>query len=249
MFVGCYLVRRQQLQPDWLAASYQGDSASNLNEVYGMKWTLSSLIKAVAVVGFNLALGNMVELAGLATVVWAMLTGGTLEFVPQWLQIVLGLVVVPLVVVFHVIVAFHALRHLFVVARSPPAVRVDTCIRRLQLPMAGGRRHLLAADHSGHVAAVPDVAGLCAETSRALRPRRPHTAPACATMSCRRSCVLLLAVNTFNAVVPVSSSNFARYQATHAAMLRTGDLEIFPVGISRSGRCPTRTRRGFSSYC
>jgi hypothetical protein len=227
IFIGGYLASDTSAHLIGWLTSYQGETQSNLNEVYGTKWNLASLVKAGATTAYNLVLGNMLELAGLATVVWTIVSGNTIEFIPQWGQIALGVIVIPLVIAFHLLVAIYLLRRIL----DEPAARLlgawllafvvfnflwqaGDDIFWLQITPATWLLFLMSQGYAPRISSATP-----AEARRASNVRRHALAG---------FVVLLLTVNTINAVVPVSSSDFARRQAEHAALLRAGDLEIIP---------------------
>ncbi len=226
LFVGGYLLGDAQSSfPSWLL-SYQGESDSNLNNVYGLKLTLSSIVEATAMVGYNFAIGNMVEPAGLATVISETAKGRDLEFIPQWPQIALALVVVPLVLAFHVMVVVQVLRKVW----TEPAVRFLVAWLAAILLFAFLWKQ---GDEIFWVQLVP-ATWLLFYMSRGLTPRLVLDAPPVAPGSKRgawlvAACVLaLFAVNTRTTVMPLASRGYEARQAEHSAMVRAGDLELIP---------------------
>lgn len=80
----------------WLL-SYQGESASSLNELYGVVWNWKGAAESLARVGFNLFSANLIENAGLGTVIRAFLFWEPLEFIPEITKMVLAISLTPVI--------------------------------------------------------------------------------------------------------------------------------------------------------
>ena len=213
--------------------SYEGTEGGGLNEHYGMKWNLARVIQGVAMVGYNFTLGNMVENAGLGTVLAVLVFGNELEFVPQWGKIVLSLAVSLPVLVLHLWLVWYVLRNL---AR-------DAAVRMFAAWLVA---YLLfnflwnVGDEIFWLQILPVIWLVVLHAQGAtpgLRPAPAGSAPAAGEplptggwrfRSLTALVALLLVVNTLTAVVPVSSSAYENNQRRHTAMLREGDLEIVP---------------------
>ena len=213
---------------DWLL-SYQGDSASKLNELYGARWTMSGVLQGIAKTGFNLMLGSLVEQAGLGTVFKVVVFGQKYEFIPQWSNILLSLLVIPAAIAVNLSVVSFIFRRVW----AEPAVRflaswllafvlfnflwnTNEEIFWIQtIPVVW----LLFLLNQGAMSE-PVLVGNELVWLRVLGNWRWT---ALAVFVC-----LLLIVNTINLIVPLAASDYYQKQSRHAAMLRDGDLEILP---------------------
>lgn len=210
----------------WLL-SYQGQSESSLNELYGMEWTLKGVAVSLARAVFNLISANIIETAGLGTVIKAVLFREPLEFIPETGKLLLALSLTPIVVGTQIVLLVWSTRR----------VRQD---RLAQIALAwigaffvfntlwssGGDLFwfqilpvmwLLLMVYLGVANGVPF------EGSREYWGQRRWklwtislTVPA------------LLSVNTLQTVAPVTLVDLEARSAEHKALLRDGDLEIFP---------------------
>lgn len=227
IFVMGYLLSHTESNLITWVLSYEGTEGGGLNEHYGMKWTASRIAQGLAMVGFNFSLGNMVENAGLGTVLAVLVFGNTLEFVPQWGKIVLSLAVALPVILLHAALVWYALRHF----RSNATVRLLT---------AWTAAYLLfnflwnVGDEIFWLQLLPAIWLLVLVTQHAARNLATSEAPSQLVPGNWRFgalavlVALLLVVNTLTAVIPVSSGAYATHQAEHTRMLRNGDLEIVP---------------------
>jgi hypothetical protein len=212
--------------------SYEGTEGGGLNEHYGLKWTLSRVIQGAAMVAYNFLLGNMVENAGLATVLGVLAFGNELEFLPQWGSMLLSLAVSFPVVLLHLWLTWFLLRNL---ARDG-AVRMFTAWLTAYLLFnflwnVGDENFWLQILPVIWLAllysqgATPALAGASPPVSAAPEPLDPA---GWRFRALAGVVVLLLVVNTLLSVVPVSSDSYAINQRRHTEMLRNGDLEIVP---------------------
>lgn len=80
----------------WLL-SYQGQSESSLNELYGMEWTLKGIAVSLARAGFNLFIASSIETAGMGTAIKAIIFREPLEFIPETGKLLLTLSLTPIV--------------------------------------------------------------------------------------------------------------------------------------------------------
>jgi hypothetical protein len=231
-FLGYWLSGTENNFLTWLL-SYQGDSSSKLNELYGLKWTLPEVTQAAARMGFKLFLGNTLETAGLGGTVSALMSGGQLEFIPQYSKIALSLIAAPAVVLLHLYIAYYAIRNL----PAEPNVRL----------LAGWIFAYVAFNFLWNVGdeifwfqIVPATLLLFLlsqqETSSLLISNTQTTTPqmTAARWSIGRQyglialILLVLIVNTLNAALPNATDKESMRLAEHRAMLRDGDLEIMP---------------------
>jgi hypothetical protein len=227
IFITGYLLSHTDSNLITWVLSYEGTEGGGLNEHYGMKWTASRIAQGVAMVGFNFSLGNMVENAGLGTVLAVLVFGNTLEFVPQWGKIALSLAVALPVILLHAWLVWYALRNF----------GRNATVRLLTLWTAA---YLLfnflwnVGDEIFWLQMLPALWLLVLITQRAARHLDTSAAPSQLVPGHGRFnalavlVALLLVVNTLTAVLPVSSGAFATHQAEHTRMLREGDLEIVP---------------------
>jgi hypothetical protein len=208
--------------------SYEGDASSGLNEYYGARWTATRIAQGLAMVGFNYALGDTVETAGLGTVLSVLVFGGQFEFNPQWSKILLSLLVSLPVVVMHLAIIWYLLRN---VPRQRAVRLVASWIAAyllfnflwnvsdetfwVQVLPATWLAFLMMLRATPHIQSNPGAVSLIEPQSWRYK--------AFATLA-----ILLFIVNTANAIVPLSWSSFSENQQQHAAMLRPGDLEIVP---------------------
>lgn len=213
---------------DWLL-SYQGDSASKLNELYGARWTMSGVLQGIAKTGFNLMLGSLVEHAGLGTVLHVVVFGQKYEFIPQWSNILLSLLLIPAVIAVNLSVVFFIFRRVL----AEPAVRFlaswllafvlfnflwNTNEEIFWIQTIPAVWLLLLLMHGAM--SEPVLVGNAFVWFRVLGNWKWR---ALAVFVC-----LLLIVNTINLIVPLAASDYYQKQSRHVAMLRDGDLEILP---------------------
>lgn len=85
--------------------SYQGESASSLNELYGIEWTWKGVAVSLARACFNLFSASIIETAGLGTFIKAILFREPLEFIPETEKLLLALSLTP-VIAFTLLVLF-----------------------------------------------------------------------------------------------------------------------------------------------
>lgn len=212
----------------WVLA-YAGESDSRLNEFYGLKVTLPRLMEGVARTGFKLLVGNLVEPAGVGTLVWVVLTGQNLEFQPQWLRIIASALVIPVALLVSIwVYAFIGLNFArFYIAK-----------------FAGVWLFSYAAfnflwdshDPSFWISAVPafwltlvmgmsgiSVPGLIDRGSLSQRPKRSRSIVYLSVFV-----LALLIVNTWNLVIPQADPNFRVHQHQRSNFLKAGDVEIIP---------------------
>lgn len=80
----------------WLL-SYQGDSDTKLNDLYGMDWTLQGVAVSIARAIFAMLSSSTIETAGMGTVIRVVTLREPLEFVPEVLKLSLALCLTPIV--------------------------------------------------------------------------------------------------------------------------------------------------------
>lgn len=226
--VGYFLADTDTHFVRWLL-SYQGDSDSSLNQIYGLKWTPYHVLMAAAMTGYNLLIDCFVDPAGLGTVLSVVARRQSFEFTPQWGNIVLALLAVPAVIVMLVVTTRFVCRRI----RHDPVVRFLTL---WIIAFLGFNFLWNVGDDIFWFQIVPPIwllfltsqrmATLSCPPSVPLESRTPRLqfrSAALATLS-----AILLIVNTTNAVAPGAATDFHSKQLDHAAMLREGDLEILP---------------------
>lgn len=212
----------------WLL-SYAGDSETKLNAMYGLNYTVQGITAGLAMIGFNYFIGNLVELSGLGNILQVLVLGQELQFLPPWSRIALGCAAVPLALLFHITVTWYLLTRI----RTKPVARfmatwlasyllfnflwnVGDEIFWLQIVpvtwlvflMSQGKMPLLVGEEPA--------------------PRRPVLRVARSAPVLLGIALLFLAVNSVNALMPLSSPRFADNQRRHLELLREGDLEIIP---------------------
>jgi len=209
----------------WLL-SYQGEAGSGLNELYGTKATLSSVLESAAQVVYNLLIGNQLETAGLGPMLSIVAFGKGLEFEPSWTRIFVGAAVALLVAALTVSTFLVALRD---VIRYP-------LVRMLVVWIAAYSifNFLWSSPIEIFWFQVLPAVWLLAASMAGLVPgtRGPGNSVRVPGVAWRAAAagfvVLLFAVNTVNAVVPVSRTDIDGMARAHRALLREGDLEILP---------------------
>lgn len=209
---------------NWLL-SYQGEAGSSLNDLYGTKANLGSIAEAAAQVIYNLLVGNQLETAGLGPVLSVLVFGKGLEFEPNWTRVIIGAVLALLVAALTAVTFLAALRDflkrplvrlmvVWIAAYSLFNLMWSAPIEIFWFQMLPAV-WLLAACMLGLV-----------PTPGTGKPVRTLGNPARA--AAMAFVALLFAVNTVNAVVPVSLTDVDGMSRAHRALLREGDLEILP---------------------
>jgi hypothetical protein len=209
----------------WLL-SYQGEAGSGLNELYGTKATLSSMLESAAQVVYNLLIGNQLETAGLGPVLSVLAFGKGLEFEPSWTRIFVGAAVAIFVGILTVSTFLVALRDFL---RYPLVRMLVAWIAAYSI-----FNFLWSSPIEIFWFQVLPAVWLLAASMAGLVPgtRGPDKAVRVPGVGLRAAAtafvVLLFAVNTVNAVVPVSLADVDGMSREHRALLRAGDLEILP---------------------
>lgn len=212
----------------WLV-SYEGNAGGHLNQVYGAVWTPSGVLMGSAMVVFNLLIGSFVDPAGLGTVLSVIVFGQSFEFIPQWSRIGLSLVAIPAVIGMNIWIAMFVFRQV----SAEPVVRF-LCLWVLAFVLFNFLWNV--GDEIFWFQIVPAIWMLYLLSRQALPAAMGHAtrSAAGARLEWWRAVLLsvfggvLLIVNTVTAVVPGANRSFSANQVRHAAMLRTGDLEIVP---------------------
>lgn len=210
----------------WLFA-YQGESASSLNDLYGIEWTWKGIAESLARAVFNLFSASIIETAGLGTAIKGILFREPLEFVPETEKLFLALSLTPIIAgTLLVLFVWGAVRFRqnrvvqFVFAWIGAYFVFNTlwsCSGDLFwfqiLPVCW----LLLMVYLGTVNG-PLFEGI----QENWGPGRWKLWLLTATVPA------LLTVNTLQTVVPVSWVDLDARRAEHMALLRDGDVEIIP---------------------
>ena len=213
---------------EWVLA-YEGNVENPLNDVYGAKWTIGELARGMAMVGFKFIIGSLVNPAGLGTVLSALIFGGQLEFRPSWLRIAVGVAAIPVAITVSLRAALRAVT----------GFKADPFIRFLSLWVGAYLCFNLlwnVGDEIFWFQILPITwilflmslqcrpgAVLGTVTASGVGRDQPWPITRLATAA-----ALLIAVNTFNAVLPWADRHYLDNQRAHADLLREGDLEIVP---------------------
>ncbi|MBM0106223.1 hypothetical protein JM946_15935 [Steroidobacter sp. S1-65] len=212
----------------WLTA-YQGDASSRLNELYGLDLTVTGLIEATALVGFNALLGATLATAGLGTVLKVLAFSQPFEFIPNYGTIALSLLLAPAVVAFVMGVAWFAFRR----ALSEPLVRFLLAWVLVYLAF----NFLWVAGDDIFWGQILPAVWMLAMLGQGVMPQVTFATglatPSWGRRQWRRFALMafvpaLLVVNTATAVQPMSDRSFLEKQRQHAELLHPGDMEIIP---------------------
>jgi hypothetical protein len=212
----------------WLL-SYQGDSASNLNSLYGLKLSSQRIVEATLMVGFNYFVDNLVELAGLGVVVQTLFVSQPLEFLPQWGKILLGCVAAPLALAFNATVAYYIVTRL---AKQPVARFLFAWLAAYLLFNflwnVGDEIFWMQIVPITWFAFLIWLGKTPALVGEEPAPKRkiallPRYAPVLLGFA-----LVVLTVNTVNALLPLASTKYADNHRRHHDLLRDGDIEIIP---------------------
>lgn len=213
----------------WLL-SYQGDSASNLNQLYGTKATLGHVAEAAAQVVYNLLIGNQLETAGLGPVLSVIVFDKAFEFVPQWGRIVASALLALLVLGLMVVTLLSALRHslasaltrlllAWIAAYAIFNLLWSAPIEIFWFQILPAVWLLVAMRFGWALDWVPDHGG---------GKRFAATGSPLWVGALTGFVALLFGVNTLNAIVPVSIEDYAGKARAHQAIVKAGDLELLP---------------------
>lgn len=227
IFVGGYLLSGSGSGfLSWLLA-YQGEAGSSLDAYYGTRMTLSGIMSSGASLLFHLFFGNMVETAGLGTILKVLALQQPLEFTPDTAKIILSGFLMP--------VAGIALLHLFGWAfrHGRRSFLVRLCLFWLSgylifnffwpytsdlfwfqlLPLIW----LLFVARWGATGEPGVIAG-----SAGPRPGIKLLGFTSIAVAC------LLVLNTSQTILPLARADIETNSARHRALLQEGDLEIVP---------------------
>jgi len=207
--------------------SYQGDSATRLNELYGIEWTPRGVAVSLARAVFYLLSASVIETAGMGATVKALLFRETLEFVPESTSVLLAVLLTPVVAITVIVLLWWALRH----------------VRRERLAQFGvawiGAFFAFntlwgSSGDQFYVQVVPAMWLLLMalitptdEGTTSLLDDKPRPAR-WKLLTLALAVPALLAVNTLQTVLPVSRTDTESRRAAHMALLRHGDVEIIP---------------------
>lgn len=210
----------------WLF-SYQGESESSLNELYGIEWTWKGVAVSLARAGFNLFAASTIETAGLGTAIKAILFREPLEFVPETAKLLLALSLIPVIAGTLLVLLVWGTRRIqqdrvvqfafswigtYFVFNTIWSCSGDLFWFQI-LPVMW----LLLMVYLGAVSGAP-FEGI----NENWGPRRWKFWTLALTVPA------LLTVNTLQTVVPVSLVDLEARKSEHMALLRDGDVEIIP---------------------
>lgn len=209
----------------WLL-SYQGESASTLNDLYGIQWTVKGVAEGLARLGFNYFSASVIENAGLGTWMKALLFREPLEFVPESFKLLLAISLTPVIVGMQLLILIWAVRRL----RRDPMIQfmfawIGAFLVFNFLWDVGGDMFwfqimpitwLMLMAYLGY--------GSRNLTGNVVSPNQIWWKlwVVVTTVSA------LFVVNTLQTVVPVSLVDLDARNAEYHALLRDGDLEVVP---------------------
>lgn len=209
----------------WLL-SYQGEAGSSLNDLYGTKANLASIAEAVAQVAYNLLVGNQLETAGLGPMLSVLAFGKELEFEPDWPRVIVGALLALLVAMLTTLTFVAALRDFLRFALVRLMVAWIAAYSLFNLMWSAPIEIFWFQMLPAVWLLIASMLGLVPSTRPAGQSVRQFGVPARAALG--TFVALLFAVNTVNAVVPVSLTDVDGMGRAHRAMLKPGDLEILP---------------------
>jgi hypothetical protein len=210
----------------WLS-SYQGDTQSRLNELYGIEWTLKGAAVSLSRATFHLIAASTIETAGMGTAIKAVVLREPLEFVPESGKFMLALALIPVIGGTVIVLLFWMVRRL-------PHDRLT------QFAFAWIGAYFLfnifwSSSTDQFWFQVPPALWLMLMAYLGADSGMTYTGAAeFRTQNSWKVWLLtlsvpaLLAANTLQTVVPVSLVDYDRKRAEHMAILRDGDLEIVP---------------------
>ncbi len=226
--------------------SYQGDSATRLNELYGIEWTPRGVAISLARAVFYLLSASLIETAGMGATVKALLFRETLEFVPETTNVLLAVLLTPAIAITVIVLLLWALRHVrrerlaqFGVAWIGAFFAFNTLWGssgdQFYVQVVPAMWVLLMALVS------PADGGTASPLDEKPRPARWKL------LTLAVAVPALMAVNTLQTVVPVSRTDTESRKAAHMALLRHGDVEIIPAGTATPGWTSTPQARVWSA--
>lgn len=207
------------------ALSYAGESGSSVDDFYGTKLSLSELISSAATVAFHFGFGNFVETAGMGTVLKVLFFGQPLEFIPNKLKFVFAATLMPVV---GVGVALLIIKSLI---RS----KADFFVRFILAWILAYLCFNLYWPYSGDLfwfQLLPLMWVLFSILFFKVRKEAHGSAPRFGMTQTRSTLVLgifalsMLALNTFQTVMPISRKDIDEHRGQHQALIREGDLEV-----------------------
>lgn len=211
--------------PNWLF-SYQGESASSLTELYRVHWDLRSIAESLTRLGFNFFSASILESAGFGTYLRTLFFQETPEFVPEIFRVTLVVALMPLVIAMVILAMVWILRRLRSDAQAALAFAWILPYLVFNFLWSVGGDHFW-------VQVVPVVwLAWCRSLDRggvAVFRLPPGSSwwHAWETRLTIAVVPILLFMNTFNSIIPVSGKHDVSAARYHA-LLRDGDLEILP---------------------
>lgn len=228
----------------WLL-SYQGESASALNDLYLVQWSTQSVVESLARLGFNLFSASILENAGLGTYFRALIFREPLEFVPEIFRLSLVVALTPIIIGMMLMLMVWAVRRFRRDMLIPFAFAWGASYLLFNFLWSVGGEHFWV-----QILPVVWLMWMVYLFSNNAEPFKADIA-----IWSRKNWKLwatllvvpaLLFVNTVNTVIPVSGKAEAEVLKYHA-LLRDGDLEIMPgwevIGWMRSEQQRPRVER------
>lgn len=224
-FAGYFLSDTTSDFLSWVLA-YQGEADSSLTNYYGTRMTVAGIISSAATVVFHLLFGNIIETAGLGTILKVLVLGQPLEFVPDAAKLALAALLMPIVGISMISLLIWA------VIRS----KENRLVRLNLLWISGYLVFNFFWPYTSDLfwfQLLPFIWILVVLFSGAAnyadKPRRAALTPSSAKLSL--GClviVMLLLLNTSQTVIPLAWADVTGRQAEHSAMLDGVDVEIVP---------------------
>lgn len=210
----------------WLLA-YAGESDTSLDNYYGTQLSPASVLTGGATLVFHFFFGNIIETAGLGTVIKVVVTQEPLEFVPDVTKLVLASLLIP-------IVGISVLRlSIWGLLRTKQNMVIRICMTWLAAYLVFNFLWPYSADLFWFQL-LPLIWVLLAIYLRdraefnmqGIQVRGQWMHRKLAFMSLIVLCLLVL--NTMQTVVPLAMADMDSHQNQHNNLLRDGDLEIVP---------------------
>ena len=207
--------------------SYAGQTDSSLDNYYGTRASLQGLASSTATVSFHFLFGNVIETAGLGTVLKVLVTNEPMEFVPNTLNIVLASVLMPIVgISIAGLCAWVIFR-----AWQDPVVRLSSVfvvsylIFNLFWPYSSDLFWFQMLPFIWIVLAIYLVGSTASEISN-KRDNLTMQSPRVMFLTVVVAC--LFGLNTHQTVIPIARANLDENQTLHNVLVEQFSLEIVP---------------------
>jgi len=224
--VGYFAAHTDSSFISWMLA-YQGESNSSLDSYYGTQMTLSSIVSSGATLAFHLLFGNMIETAGLGTVVKVLVLQQPLEFIPDTGKLILAGLLMPVVGISLLLLFVWSIRH----ARQVYLVRISLVwlagylLFNFFWPYTSDLFWFQLLPFIWLLLAIQlGVTGEYAEGAEQRRFGLQQWKLALLSVSV----VCLLVLNTLQTVKPLSMVDMEGDSLRHQSLLQQDDLEIVP---------------------